>query len=98
MLLLPPPEGAATTKRQPEAPGLWVVIVIASSYSRFCTCSRICSISTLSSSDDLRQFRVDRLRAQRIRLAVELLREEIEALADAAALREDPPDLARRAS
>src|SRR5689334_10930789 len=28
MLLLPPPEGAATTNRQPEAGGPWVVIVM----------------------------------------------------------------------
>ena len=56
-LVLPPPEGAATTNRQPEAPGLRVVMVIAlrsrvPPYSlEFCTCSRICSISTFSSSE-----------------------------------------------
>ena len=61
-------------------------------YSMFCTCSRICSISTLSSSDDLRQLGVDRLRAERVRLAVQLLREEVEPLAGAAARGEHAAD------
>src|SRR6187549_168519 len=128
MLLLPPPEGAATTNRQPEAPGLRVVIVILGLLARAALevtsarrphslgprwplrgSARLTPRSRpsfeilhllahlldqhLELERNLRQLGVDRLRAERVRFAMQLLREEVEALADVAALRQDAPDL-----
>ena len=47
----------------------------------FCTCSRICSISSFSSSAPSEICWLDGLGGERVGLAVELLREEVEALA-----------------
>ena len=82
--VLPPPEGAATTKRLParcaRTPGgAWsfeVLHLLAHLLDQHLELER-----------HLRQLGVDRLRAERVGFAVQLLREEIEALADAAALR-----------
>ena len=43
-LVLPAPEGAETTKRIPDSD------MASLPYSTFCTCSRICSMSTLRST------------------------------------------------
>ena len=65
----------------------------ASAHSMFWTCSRICSISELELQRAIaRSFEARRLRAERVRLAVQLLREEVEALADRAALGEHALD------
>ena len=79
---------ASADRRLPREPGR-----LSNAYSMFCTCSRICSMATLSSSGDLRELGVDRLGAQRVRLAMKLLREEVQPLAHAAAGSEDAPHL-----
>src|SRR5256885_15201209 len=89
MLLLPPPEGAATTNRQPDAGGPWVVMVIDAR----CSFDVLHLLAHLLDEDlelqgDLRHLGVDRLGAQGVGLAVQLLGQEIQALAGAAALRQ----------
>ena len=73
---MPAPDGATTTKGCRAWRG----------YSMFCTCSRICSIEHLQLHRDARHLVGHRLGAERVGLAVELLAEEIEALAAGAAL------------
>ena len=145
-LVLPPPDGAASTKRQPEAGGrAWCRVRSdargrydsarstlralravdesccavrrapldsrlraaraehesrrcgslyarrRSAHSTFCTCSRICSISTLSSSDACDSSASTDFEPERVRLAMELLHQEVEALARAAAGGEHAP-------
>ncbi len=51
----------------------------------FCTCSRICSISTFISTDDRGQLQRRRLAAQRVGLALQFLDQEVQPLADFAA-------------
>ena len=54
-------------------------------YSTFCTCSRICSISTLKLKRRLRQLGIHRFRPERICFAMKFLHQEVEPFASAAA-------------
>src|SRR5512143_301218 len=125
-LVLPAPDGAASTNRHPEAGGALVgdpsvVIafppdgaaikarrrlgsrrVIVGRYSRCHGDSKLFEVlhllahlldQDLELERRLREFGIHRFRAQRVRLAVELLHEEIESLARAAPGAEHAADL-----
>ena len=62
-------------------------------YSMFCTCSRSCSIATFMSTEMRGHLERGRLRAERVGLAQQLLDQEVEPLADLAALGEQALDL-----
>src|SRR6185369_11845397 len=114
-LVLPPPDGAASTNRHPDAGGALVGDGGASLIRGApLAASATASVSgvPLSASFQilhllahlldqhlhfercLRELGVDGLRAQRVRLAVELLHQEVEALAGAAARDEHAPHFA----
>ena len=77
----------STSRRaRPGFPGRFV-------YSTFWTCSRSCSIATFMSTEIARHLDRRRLRAERVGLAQQLLDQELEALADLAALVEQARDL-----
>jgi hypothetical protein len=63
------------------------------SYSRFCTCSRICSISSFSSIAALARSTLAPFRAQRVGFAIEFLHQEIEPLSDRATGLQDALEL-----
>src|SRR5512138_442880 len=89
-LVLPPPDGAASTKRQPEAGGALVGTGVGTALGGGAVLVAVMSLDVLNLlahlldqhlelERRLRELGVDRLRAERVRFAVELLHEEVEA-------------------
>src|SRR5262245_106036 len=92
-LVLPPPDGAASTNRQPEAGGALVGVgsgaALAGAPWVLGTASLFHVLHLLAHLLDqhlelerrLRELRVHRLGPERVRLAVQFLHEEVESLA-----------------
>src|ERR1700687_1619807 len=88
-LVLPPPDGAAITKRLPTGtlmptssldPSFYVLYLLAHLFDQYLDLER-----------RLRQFRVDGLGAERIGFAVEFLHQKVEALAAASTVSQHAP-------
>src|SRR5687767_10215026 len=90
MLDLPAPEGAATTKRVPRV-GSGLIVWRPPSFDVLDLFAHLVD-QHLQLDRRGRRARIDRLAAQRVRLAVELLQQEIEAATHRVALREHAAD------
>ena len=83
-VVLPAPDGDDSTSIRPRRAMLMSPRAIA--HSRFCTCSRNCSTTVLSSRPILVSSTSFALAHKRVRFAVELLRQKVEPAADRAAV------------
>ena len=85
-VVLPAPDGDDSTSIRPRRAIALLLPRARHRYSRFCTCSRNCSTTALSSSPMLVSSRSLALEHKRIRFAVELLGQKVELAPDRAAV------------